>query len=96
MSVQPPVGGFLGPPHAAAGTEPLLEHVATIQEFQRPAEAKGLQSYLGLVNFYRRFIPGAARILLTLTDARSGGRKSKLVWIEDISAAFRSAKLAVC
>ncbi len=70
--------------------------MAAIQEFQQPEDAKGLQSFLGLVNFYRRFIPGAARILLPLVDALRGGRKSKLVWIKDMAAAFSSAKLAVC
>jgi hypothetical protein len=28
-----------------------------------------LQTFLGMVNFYRRFIPAAANILLPLTDA---------------------------
>jgi hypothetical protein len=87
---------FLGHHISAAGAEPLLQHVAAIQEFQRPADAKGLQSFLGLVNFYRRFFPGAACILLPLTDALRGGRKSKLVWSEDMATAVSSAKLAVC
>ncbi len=40
-----------------------------IQNFPRLLDKKQLQSFLGLVNFDRRFIPAAAQILLPLTDA---------------------------
>ena len=39
-------------------------------------------SYLGMVNFYRRFIKGAAGVLKPLTDALRGasGKAAKLEW----------------
>jgi hypothetical protein len=40
-----------------------------IQNFPRLLDKKQLQSFLGLVNFYRRFILAAAQILLPLEDA---------------------------
>jgi hypothetical protein len=41
----------------AAGARHLLQHV--VKEFQQqPVHSKGLQSLLGEVNFYGRFIPG--------------------------------------
>jgi hypothetical protein len=43
--------------------------VEVIQSFPQPQDKKQLQSFLGLVNFYRRFIPAVAQILLPLTDA---------------------------
>jgi cleavage and polyadenylation specificity factor subunit 1 len=59
-------------------------------------DMRSLQSFLGLVNFYRRFVPGAAKILRLLTDALRGSGKIKLVWIPSIEAAFNQAKQAVC
>jgi hypothetical protein len=43
--------------------------VQAIQDFSPPRDKKQLQSFLGLVNFYCRFIPAVANILLPLTDA---------------------------
>ena len=44
-----------------------------------------LLSFLGMINFYRRFIWGAASILKPLTDAKkgSGHRHRKLDWQPD-------------
>ncbi len=60
---------FLGHHITAEGATPITRHVEAVQNFSRPQDKKQLQSFLGLVNFYRRFIPAAARILLPLTDA---------------------------
>ena len=48
---------------------PLPEKVAAIHAFPRPWTVGQLMSYLGMVNFYRRFIKGAAGVLKPLTDA---------------------------
>jgi cleavage and polyadenylation specificity factor subunit 1 len=60
---------FLGHHITADGAAPITRHVEAVQNFPTPQDKKQLQSFLGLVNFYRRFIPAAARILLPLTDA---------------------------
>jgi hypothetical protein len=63
---------FLGHHITAEGASPITKHVEVIQSFPQPQDKKQLQSFLGLVNFYRRFIPAAAQILLPLTDALRG------------------------
>jgi hypothetical protein len=63
---------FLGHHITAEGASPITKHVEVIQSFRQPLDKKQLQSFLGLVNFYRRFIPAAAQILLPLTDALRG------------------------
>jgi hypothetical protein len=87
---------FLGHRISAQGAEPLSSHLSAIQEFGKPADIKALQLFLGLVNFYRRFIPGAARILLPLTNALRGGKRAKLLWTADMDTVFQQAKTAVC
>ncbi len=59
----------------AAGVLPLPSHVAAIQDFPRPTIIKKLQAFLGIVNFYRRFLPSIACTLRPLTDTLRGGRK---------------------
>jgi hypothetical protein len=45
---------------SAAGTKPLQDNVAALLKFPLPQNIKQLQALLGLVNFYRRFVPAAA------------------------------------
>jgi hypothetical protein len=68
--------------------------VAAIHEFPRPTIIKELQAFLGMVNFYRRFLPSIARTLQPLTDALRGGRKGedRLVWSAAMDATFAGAK----
>ena len=57
---------------SAFGIIPLLEKVAAIRALPRPGTIGQLMSFLGMVNFYRRFIKGAAGVLKPLTDALRG------------------------
>ena len=40
--------------------------VTAIKEFPRPTKIKELQAFLGVINFYHRFVPAAAQLLLPL------------------------------
>ena len=65
---------FLGHLVSARGITPLPEKVAAIRAFPQPVTVGQLMSYLGMVNFYRRFIRGAAGVLKPLTDRRQSGQ----------------------
>ena len=60
---------FLGHRVTAEGVSPLPNHVKAVTDFPRPATVKELQGFLGLINFYRWFIPAAAAILKPLRTA---------------------------
>ncbi len=62
----------------AEGASPITRHVDVIQQFPQPQDKKQLQSFLGLVNFYRRFIPAVTQILLPLTDALRSTRRGEM------------------
>jgi hypothetical protein len=62
-----------------AGITPLPKHVAAVQDCPEPTDIKQLQRFLGLINFYRRFLPAVARILKPLTDLLKGSPKV-LLW----------------
>ena len=70
---------FLGHMVDEAGITPLPRHVAAVQDCPPPTDIKQLQRFLGLINFYRRFLPAVARILQPLTDLLKGSPKV-LLW----------------
>ena len=86
---------FLGHNVTSAGISPMEKHVTAIKSFVAPKDKLQLQRFLGLVNFYRRFLPAAAKFLLPLTSALSGTPKS-FVWTPSMQQAFQSVKEAVC
>ena len=88
---------YLGHLVLAEGISPLPAKVTAIREMPRPSTKSGLLSFLGAVNFYRRFIKGAASILKPLTDATKGkeGKAAKLKWSQEMAASFEKAQEAL-
>ena len=88
---------FLGLQVTAGGVSPVPEQLAAVKDFPQPNNIKELQGFLGAVNFYRRFIPSAAKILLPLTGELKGGRKGPelLTWSPPMLAAFNDIKEAL-
>jgi RNase H-like domain found in reverse transcriptase len=78
--------------------EPLVDHVQAVQQFPQSRTRQELQRFLGMINFYRRFLPAAALVLKPLMDALSGGggKNKALSWREEMVAAFQAAKDLLC
>ncbi len=85
---------FLGHMVSEAGIKPLPKHVAAIQEFPVPTTIKQLQQFLGMINFYRRFLPKIAATLRPLTGLLRGNPKT-LYWSAPAAEAFKAAKSAL-
>jgi hypothetical protein len=87
---------FLGHRVSAEGIAPLSNRVAAVKNFPQPKTVKQLQSFLGMINFYRRFIPGPAKISRQLADTLKGSQKKQVEWKQDMAAAFLDIKTALC
>jgi hypothetical protein len=85
---------FLGHRISAAGDAPLRDNVQVILDFPKPTDCKAMQRFLGMINFYRCFLPGIADTLRPLTAALSGNPKT-LPWTPDMETAFATAKAAL-
>lgn len=85
---------FLGHKVNKNGVFPLKEKVQAILDFPKPATVKGLQEYLGMVNFYHRFVPSAAKIMQPLYGAVTQKKKA-LVWSATMESAFTESKQAL-
>ncbi|GFW37546.1 hypothetical protein TNCV_861532 [Trichonephila clavipes] len=99
---------FLGFKVSESGIEPLSDRVDCILNFPQPTTLTQLRRFLGLFNFYRRFLPKAAHLLAPLNKFLEGiknFKKSKKVscknlrdsiqWTEEAEQAFNDAKNAL-
>ncbi len=66
---------LLGHTSSAAGAAPTADQAAKIELCPPPQDIKQQQSFLGMVNFYRRFLPNCAQVLQPLTDLLREGPK---------------------
>lgn len=89
---------FLGYRISQHGTKPLETKVEAIKEFPVPKTARQLRRFLGMINFYRRFIPNAAQIQAPLNALLTGSIKaSHPVDINGNSlGAFEECKRSLC
>ncbi|KFD68710.1 hypothetical protein M514_19153 [Trichuris suis] len=85
---------FLGHLVDRNGIRPAPEKVAAIQNFPRPVAVKQLQRFLGMLNFYRRFIPNLA-VLLRPLDALVTSTRGNIVWSRTSLHSFNAAKSAL-
>ena len=78
---------FLGHHISKEGVRPLAGKVEAIRAFPPPTNVKQMQEYLGMINFYNRFVPSAAAVQQPLTEVLKG--KEKLIsWTSRMEAAF--------
>ena len=80
----------LGYEYSADGVAPSPEKTST---WPIPKTSKELRSFLGLVNFYRRFVPNFADMAAPLTDLT--GKNIKFKWESKHQHAFETLKKAL-
>ena len=88
---------FLGHRVSAEGITPAADRVQAIRDFPQPKTVRQLMEFLGMFNFYKRFIPGAAAVLSPLFDATTGTScnttlKKDVEWTIPRIRAFQEAK----
>lgn len=87
---------FLGHRIDRHGAVPLPSKVEAVRRFSRPLTVKGLQEFVGMVNFYYRFIPSAARLMRPLHQALAGKPTQRtFAWSEEMVEAFEATKFAL-
>ena len=85
---------FLGYRVDKDGITPLPERVLDIKKTPPPTTVKELQSFLGMINYYRRFLPQAAHHLTPLFDLLRGKPKT-IAWTASHQTAFDAIKDAL-
>ena len=75
---------------------PQVSKVDAIRNAQPPSTKKGVRSFLGLVGWYRRFVPNFSSRAAPLTDLTCKASPNKVVWTVECEAAFRDLKESMC
>ncbi|KAK3792219.1 hypothetical protein RRG08_035976 [Elysia crispata] len=87
---------FLGHQVSKKGSSPTQVKVKVIQTFPQPSTVKGLQEFLGMINFYHRFLPNIAASFSPLYGAlKSSKPRQELVWSQEMKQAFLNGKTAL-
>ncbi|CAI7765523.1 unnamed protein product [Closterium sp. NIES-54] len=81
---------FLGHVISEAGVEIDPKKLDTVKAWHPPTNITELQSFLGFVNYVRRFVPDMARLTAPLTDLLQKG--VPFTWGEKEHAAFSALK----
>jgi hypothetical protein len=79
-----------------SGIPPLASHIEALWRFLQTFTVGQLQKFLGMINFYRRSIPWADKLLQALKDAFRGGQMERLEWSLAKISAFSNCKQAIC
>ena len=86
---------FLGHIISKEGVQTDPSKIQAIQNFGKPNCVKKLRSFLGICNYYRRFISDYAKKARMLEQLCSGPSNKKLEWSEGTNSVFEGLKLAL-
>ena len=83
---------FLGHHISERGISPSLETVKSIRDFPIPVTMRQIRQFLGLVNFYRRFLPHCVQVLLPLTGMLTNVKNCDIALSDNAVTAFNKVK----
>jgi cleavage and polyadenylation specificity factor subunit 1 len=89
---------FLGYKVSAEGSQPLEEQVTHFQECQPPKTASQLRRFLGMLNFYRWFLPHVPATQAPLHGVLSGPRVKgslPITWTPELLKTFDMCKASL-
>lgn len=87
---------FVGHHLSKDGFTPLKQKVSAVSNYSFPPDQTKLRTFLGMINFYHRFIPHCAELLLPLHELCSGKSNKTLDWKDETDRkAFNDAKKAL-
>ncbi|XP_078241817.1 uncharacterized protein LOC144586814 [Pogona vitticeps] len=86
---------YLGHMVGGAMIKPLEAKIEAVRDWPRPNTKKKVKSFLGLVGYYRKFIPRFSEIAAPLTDLTRKKADDRIPWTSDCEAAFRRLKEAL-
>ncbi len=75
---------------------PQVGKIEAIKHAERPTSKKQVRSFLGLVGWYRRFIPHFSARAVALTNLTKKDKPNKIDWTAECESAFKDFKDVLC
>ncbi len=75
---------------------PQVGKVEAIKQAEHPTTKKQVRAFLGLVGWYRRFIPNFSKRAVALTELTKKDKANTVKWTTDCESAFMDLKDASC
>ena len=76
--------------YIASGIRPSPKHTEAVRDYPPPRSKEDISKFLGLLNFFRSFLPEAAGILQPLTNLMK--KSAVFTWGKEQQEAFQRAK----
>ena len=89
-----PNATFLGHNFSEQGYQPSNKHVSALQSYPRPQTVKELRTFLGLINYFRRFLQDRAKICEPLNTLTKKG--VPFLWSKQCEESFQMIKDILC
>jgi len=88
---------FLGHHINQNGTKPRQQKIDAIANYEKPPDYSSLRRFIGMIGFYRHFIPNFAAICHPLHEllGSTNQRNHTLDWTEQATAAFDTIKMSL-
>ena len=88
---------FLGHHIGQHGITPLPEKVQAMQDYSQSQSQRQLRRFIGLVNFYHRFLPHCTDLMRSLHSLllSSKPKSQAITWTDTAEAAFQATKDAL-
>ena len=86
---------YLGHVIGGGHVKPELSKVQAVKNYPVPTNKSDIHSFLGLVGYYRKFIPNFASISDPLSDLTKK-TVSKIVWTNEYEKSFNKLKEVIC
>jgi len=87
---------FIGHEVGSGTRSPLTDKVLAIKALPEPHTKRLLRSFLGMMNFYRMYIPKYSEIAVPLTELTKNGHPNKISFNESQRKAFMLLKEKLC
>ena len=87
---------FLGHLVGEGQVSPSECKVLALRDYPQPVTKKGVQQFLGLAGYYRKYIQGYASHSIALTDATRKSAPDRVVWCNDMLNEFVYLKCVLC
>ena len=86
---------FLGHVLGRGVQRPTNDKIDKILALKPPTTKKQVRSLLGLLNFYRKFVPNFSAIAAPLSNLTKGGNPDKVIWTDECQCALDMLKTSL-